>query len=386
MTSRSSQVDGDFPVRFASIFGKLAALYSLYAGWVLFGALAGVPLLERLILIGGLASFALAVLVAPAVFAAGGHFDLFGEGRPKDRRRDWKWLCMLAFGAFLVPEMGFPLMDYLLDIVAPNRTRGVPEPGVRYYDRILVPIAIGAFVVISGVAGAVVDRMTSGSGALRRNLVRSLACLTLVGSFCASLVICSDLVRSNNSIPVVLMIVGPPLVPLLLTCFLVRSQGYGVLEVVGLDRRMDDWLDAEAVDRLVHAVSQQDAPNAPAIEDVARGQAEVDAARFMLAVRRAAAPAVRVGEAEVRETVARALAATPNRAATSRSPNLRWLTAGWVGDVGVSWAFLSAGLVLVGLLGAVPPNAPAALTLALLGIAVQNQWTRHARARAPAPA
>lgn len=386
MTSSFNPGKSAFLARTGSTFGKLAALYSLYAGWMFFGDLEGVPLLDRLVLVGGGASFALALLVAPAVFVAGSDFDLFAEQGPKGRRRDWKWLGMLAAGACLLTETGVPLSEYLLDLLSPNRTRGVPEPGVRYYDRILVPIAVGAFIVISGVAGAAVAYMTNGSGSLRRNLVRSLTCLSLAASFWVSLLICSDLVRSNGSVPVVLIVVGPPLIPLLATCWLVRSQGYRVLEVVGLDRlnrRMDHWLDREAVDRLAGAVSRPDTPTALVIEGVARNQTEVEAAQFMLAVKRAAAPAVRVSEVEARETVARVLAATSTRAAPSRATSFRWLTSDRVGDFGVSWACLSAGLVLFGLIGAVPPNALAALALALLGTAVQNQWFRPARALAP---
>lgn len=377
----SSAVEGRFSARTGRIFGKLAVLFSLYAGWLLFDDLDGVPYLERLVMIGGIASFALALLVAPAVFAAGSEFDVFGERGPGERRRGWRWLGLAALGACLMAETGVPLSEYLLDVVAPNRTRGVPEPGVRYYNRLLVPIAVGIFIVTSGVAGAVAHCMTRHSSPGRRNLVRFLTCVGLVALFWASLLICSELVRSTT-LPVVLIVLGPQLIPLLLTWRLVRSQGYGVLEVVGLDRRMDRWLDAEAVDRLVHAVSRQNAPNAP-VEDVARNQTEAEAARFMLAMRRAAAPAIRVSEAEARETAARALAAVPARAATSRSTGLRWLVSGRVGDFGVSWASLSAGLVLFGLMAAVPPNALAALTVALLGTAVQTRWFRPARAPAP---
>lgn len=382
----SSPVEGRFPARTGRIFGKLAALFSLYAGWLLFDDLDGVPYLERLVMIGGIASFALALLVAPAVFAAGSEFDVFGERGPGERRRGWRWLGLAALGACLMAETGVPLSEYLLDVVAPNRTRGVPEPGVRYYNRFLVPIAVGIFIVTSGVAGAVVHCMTRDSSPGRRSLVRFLTCVGLVALFWASLLICSELVRSTTTMPVVLIVLGPQLIPLLLTWRLVRSQGYGVLEVVGLDRRMDRWLDADAVDRLVHAVSRQDAPNAPVVEDVVRNRTEAEAARFMQAMRRAAAPAIRVSEAEARATAARALAAAPARAATSGATSLRRLVSGRVGDFGVSWASLSAGLVLFGLMAAVPPNAVAALTVALLGTAVQTRWFRPARATAPTPA
>ena len=378
--------EGRFLARTGSIFGKLAVLYSLYAGWTLWGSYHGVPYLERLIMMGGLASFALAVLVAPAVFGAGGCFDLFGERAPRERRQGWRWLGLLALGACLLAATGVPLSDYLLDLVAPNRTRGAPEPGVRYYDRILVPIAVGLFVVTSGVAGAVVDYMTQGSGSLRRSLFRSSTGLGLVVSFWVPLVICGEVVRSTD-FPAVLIVVGPLLLPLLLTAGLVRSQGYGILEVVGLDRRMDRWLDAETVERLIDAVHQQDEPNAPAIEDVVRNQNELETARFLLALKRAAAPAVHVGQAEARETVARALAlAAPARAAPSRSTIGRWLSSDQVRGFGLSWASLSVGLVLFGLMAAVPPNAVAALALALLGVAGQARWSRRAPALAPTPA
>lgn len=385
-----SPLKGRFPARAASAFGKLAGLYALYAGWTLFGGFHGAPYLERLVLIGGLASFALAVLVAPAVFVASGDFDLFGERGQRERRRDWKWLGLLAMGACLLAEIGVPLSEYLMDVVSPDRTRGVPEPGVRYYDRILVPIAVAVFVVTSGVAGAVVYYMTQGSSSFRRSLVRFLTCLGLIVLFWASLLICGELVRSNTSVPVVLMVVGPPLLPLLLTTGLLRSQGYGVLEVAGLDRRMDRWLDAEALDRLLDAVHRQDEPNARPLAEVTRSQTELDAARFMLALRRAAAPAVRVSEAEAHETVARVLAtaapaeAVPSRSTILRLPSLPSLER--IGDFGVSWASLSAGLVLFGLVAAVPPNAVAALTLGLLGVVLQARWSRQTPTLAPTAA
>lgn len=383
-----SPLGSRFLARAAGTFGKLAGLYALYAGWTLFGGFYdGAPYLERLVMIGGGASFALAMLVAPAVFEAGGDFDLFGERKSKERRRNWKWLGLLALGACLLAEIGVPLSEYLLDATSPDRTRGAPEVGVRYYDRLLVPIAVAVFVVTSGVAGAVVHYMTQGSSSSRRNLVRFLTCLGLVVLFWASLLICGELVRTHASVPVVLIVVGPPLLPLLLTSGLLRSQGYGVLEIAGLDRRMDRWLDAEALDRLLGAVHRQEEPNARPLAEVAQNQTELEAARFMLALRRTAAPAVRVSEAEAQETVARALAtATTAQAAPSRSTILRLPslpTLDRIGDFGVSWAFLSAGLVLFGLVAAVPPNAVAALTLGLLGVVLQTRWSRQTPTLAP---
>ncbi len=352
-------------------FVKVAGLYSLYAFWFIVTDYPGAPYVERLIRAGAGASFLMAVLTGAAVFAAAAsHFDVFGERVPETRKRDWGCLALYAVAACVLMEVGIPLADWLMEAVG--------APAVEYENsapwgnamRRLVPVAVAAFVVVSGVAGAAVGRMTELSSPRRRRMGRWLGGAGFVLLFMFSLVLWGEIVVVYE-LPLFLIPFVPPVLPFGAACWLVRSQGYGVLEVVGLEPRGRS-LDAEAVMRLVRAVVEERREGAPRIEEVARNPEELEMARFLKWFRQVAAPAVATSEAERKEMVAFALRTAP--APEPKRPPHRW----WrpirehVGEFGVSWAALSVGLATAGLLGGVPPSLAPALTVGGLGAVAQQ--------------
>lgn len=363
--------DNDFARRVGVHFARLAGLYVLYSVWLFFVYYASTPsYLLRFNFVGEASAFWLGALVPLAVFAAAvNRFDLFGE--METRRQDWKWLAWIAVGMCLYIFLATVAWEYVLLRAAPELVRTWPG-----YDAVhlSVEVAIGIFVVIAGVAGAATGHATQSWSPLRRVAGRWLVAVALVVSFAAALDHFAYLARMHGY-SAGWTVLCAPLLPLLATCALVRACRYGVLEVLGVNRRYANWLDENAVDRIVTAVVQEDQEGGPRAEEVAQTEAELDFARFVRGLRRVAVPMVEVTEAEARETVARALAAAPARPAPrSRRLRSKWLEPERLGEFGVAWAFLSVGLTLPGLLqepgllwqGVGPYWAPA-VTIGLLG-------------------
>lgn len=382
--------DNDFARRTGVHFARLAGLYALYSVWLFFVYYASTPsYLLRFIFVGEASAFWLGALVPLAVFAAAvNRFDLFGE--METRRQDWKWLAAIAGGMCLYIFLATVAWEYVLLLAAPELVRTWPSFSV---GRQSVDIAIGIFVVIAGVAGAATGHATQSWSPLRRVAGRWLVAVVLVVSFAAALDHFAYLARMHGY-SAGWTVLCAPLLPLLATCALVRACRYGVLEVIGLNRRYANWLDEHAVDRIVTAVVREDQEGGPRAEEVAQTEAELDFARFVRGLRRVAVPMVEVTEAEAREMVARALAEAPPRPAPrSRRLRSKWLEPERLGEFGVAWAFLSVGLTLPGLLqepgllwqGVGPYLAPA-VTIGLLGAFAHTYLLpRSTAARRPVP-
>lgn len=386
MISNDSMPTSRFLRQAGSYFVKLAGLDAIYKCWSLFNEWASVGYLHGAIALLGGAAFMWALLIAPAVFfAAANHFDLFGETAPETRKRDWTRLALLGLAACLAPLVGIPLSEYLLDVVAPDRVRGVGVPGADYTSAgLLVPVAVGIIVVIMGVAGAAVGRATQLLAPSPRNVLRWLAIVAMAPLFWVPMVFTNELVRFHDY-PPVLIVLGPSLLPVLATCFLVRSQGYGVLEVLGLARRPAGWLDDEAFERVLEAVIREGEEDQPSIEEVVQSEDELETAKFLRWLRQAAAPTVAVTDAEMEKIVATALATAKAQAAASASKSrasllpaavLRRLDPARLGELGLSWAVLATGLILLGMLADASPNFAAAATVAALGVVGQALLSR----------
>ncbi len=346
---------------------KLSGIYLLYALWFTLTFHAGMPYLERILLTGAGASFQMAILAGAAVFmSATDHFDVFGDKAPETRKRDWGCLALFGIAACLLMEVGLPLTDWLLEVVV-----GMPEADTEtpwsWTMRYLVPVSVAAFVVASGVAGAAVGRMTDWSSPGRRRLVRWLGALGFTVLFAGSLVVWTEVVIVNG-FPFAVIPVVPLLLPLVAACWLVRSQRYGVLEVLGL--RRSGGLAPEVVDRLVQVVVDADEEGASSIEKAARTPEELEMARFLKWLRHAAAPSLAVSKAEAEDMVAFALkmASVPP---TKRSPHRAWRPV-WskIGEFGSSWAILSVGLATAGLSGGLIPSPVPALAVGGFGATV----------------
>lgn len=374
----SSVAESAFARQAAGNVLKLSGLYSLYALWFTFAFHAGMPYLERLILTGAGATFQMAILAGAAVFvAAADHFDVFAEREPETRRRDWGCLALFAVAACLLMELGLPLADRLLDTVVEAREAATEAPWTSTMKR-LVPVAVAAFVVASGVAGAAVGRKTERSSPGRRLLVRWLSALGFTALFAGSLVLWTEVVITA-ALPFALIPLVPPLAPLAAACWLVRSQRYGVLEVMGLKRYGN--LAPEALDRIVQAVVDEGKEGALSVEEAARTLEELEMARFLKWFREVAGPVVAARKAEEEEAAAIALK-TASAPATKRTPRRAWRQA-WsnIGEFGFSWAVLSGGLAAAGLPGGLMPRLAPALAVGGFGAAV-GMFQRRRGARA----
>jgi len=384
--------DNHFARRTGVHFARLAGLYALYSVWMFFVYYASTPsYLLRFIFVGLNSAFWLGALVPLAVFAAAvNRFDFFGEIGPETRRQDWKWLASIAGGMCLYILLANLAWEYALLLAAPELVRAWPS-----YDlvHLSIEIAVGIFAVTAGVAGAATGHATQSWRPLPRIAGRWLVAVALVVSFAAVLEHFAYLARIHGYSAGWIALCAP-LPPLLATCALVRFCRYGVLEALGVNRRYANWLDADAVDRVVTAVVREDQEGSPRVEKVARTEAEIELAGLVRGLRRVAVPMVEVTEAEARETVARALAAAPpRRAPRSRRVRAKWLEPERLGEFAVAWAALSVGLTLPGLLqepgawleGVRPYLAPA-VTIGLLGaLAHTHLLPPSTEARRPAP-
>lgn len=384
--------DNHFARRTGVHFARLAGLYALYSVWMFFVDYASTPsYLLRFIFVGQASAFWLGALVPLAVFAAAvNRFDLFGEMELETRGKDWKWLALIAGGVCLYILLASLAWEYGLLLAAPELVRTWPGYDVVHLS---IDVAIGIFTVTAGVAGAATGHATQSWSPLRRVAGRWLVAVALVVSFAAALDHFAYLARMHGY-SAGWIVLCAPLLPLLGACALVRSCRYGVLEVLGVDRRYANWLDADTVDRIVTAVVREDQKGSPRVEDVAQTQSELEFARLVRGLRRVAAPMVEVTEAEARETVARALAEAPPRPAPrSRRLRSKWLEPERLGEFGVAWAALSVGLTLPGLLQepgvllqGVRPYLTPAVTIGLLGAFAHTYLLpRSTAARRPVP-
>lgn len=123
----------------------------------------------------------------------------------------------------------------------------------------------------------------------------------------------------------------------------------------------------------------------PSIEEVVQSEDELETAKFLRWLRQAAAPTVAVTDAEMEKIVATALATAKAQAAASASKSrasllpaavLRRLDPARLGELGLSWAVLATGLILLGMLADASPNFAAAATVAALGVVGQALLSR----------
>lgn len=371
----------DFARRAAAVFVKLAVLYGLYALQALvFGFRSSVSVPARLIMTAGSASIVLSLLVPPAVFAAAlSSFDPIDEAAPGSRKRDWSQLAAMALGAWLLSGFGPIASDYVLYKM--RTAADLPTHPAAFTEvMVLVPIAIGLFVVLSGVAGALVGQRTRWLPRWRRHLVRWVFGLALVAVFCFPVMGAGELVDRYGVSVAWLLVLLPLTVPAAATWVLLRLQGYQLRDLlpapVGATRSRP--LDPAAIDRLTTIVVEGERETDQATEDelVFKNEAEAEMFRFLARLRRVVAPGVATSDRKVQEIVHAVVATPPSPEPAPK--RLRLPAADWwpkidiapMGEFGVSWACLTVGLLFFGLVGGTSPNLVAAAVLGLLGTAV----------------
>ena len=368
----------------------LTALYAVYAVGAMVALEPGTWLAYRLVMAFGMATFPLPVLVAPAVFvAASDYFDLYGTMGPRVRRRHWTLLGLLALGAYAVASLGPAAFDQMLEAVRGPYHAVSPE-GVKAnsHARLMAPIAVALFVVVAGVAGAVVGHSTMGLARSRRFLTRWVACFVLVATFWATLVGVDELIVMHGVLSPAWLAVAPPAVPFLLACVLAREHclriGEVLLERIGYRR---DRMDPHVLDHVVTLVAEADDPDQAVSAMVAEHDADREMVTLVAGIRRVAAPGVAVSERQVRQVVSAAIAYP---AATRRYP-VPWLQISrqWAETAGAfagSWACLSAGLLLLGGAAITPPTIVSAAVAGFIGAAATAWMWRRDLSPAVGPA
>lgn len=382
MADRTTTRGDKFAWRLSVIYLSSTALYALYALQVLDNFAESVSMPRRLMMTAGSASVALALLVPVATFSAALRgFDLFDETEPGKRRRDWIVLFVAGLGSYLSSAIG-PLASAAGTSLAERPVSGVAA-------MLLLPLALGVFSVVAGIVGALVGDRTKWMIAWRRQVARWTACCVLLVLFCVAVVVVDALIARRGWGAAWLFVVAPPAMPVAAAWIMLRRQGHHVRDMlpvpsVGTRRRP---LGPGAVDRLVAIVARE--PHGGAAAPAFESEAEADMAAFLGGFRRVALPDVAVSDVQVEKIVDSVVATAPGSSTAPITASRAFVVqrrrfdVAAAGELGVSWAGIVAGLLLVGAVGGLVPNVGAAAGVGLLG-SLASAWMAR-RPTAPSP-
>ena len=357
-----------------------AGLYALYA-WSAFLILDGESTLsERALVVLGPAMVALSLVISPALFVAAlDHFDLFGEETRGTRRRHWIQLTLFSVVACGLSALG-PTMAAVL---APTVLDQPPEPiaaPVPELARLMFPFVVAVFTAASAVVGSWVGHSTRWWQTEKREAVRRFACLALMASFGAPLLVAANLIVYHG-FPAASMLA--PLIPPLSTIGVLlwlerRSLGIGVTSRGSRGRSTS--LDPKVLDQIVSAVAASRHRGQLDVGALAHSEPEVEMADLASGIHQIAAPKANLSESRVQEIVA-VLASVP-QAKTPANLVKRSLTErlGSLSEFCSSWTCLAAGFLLVSPLAGVPPSLGSAVAVAFVGSIGIVQATRRCAA------
>ena len=312
-------------------------------------------------MVSGPTTVALSLLISPATFAAAlDRFDLLGEKAPGIRSRNWAHLALCGLGAYMLSALGPIIAVSLLPVVRGQPPETAPEAqSVLELGRLLTPFVMAILAIVSGVAGALVGRVTSRWGPRRRGTLRWFACLALIASFWLPFLITTNLIV-HRGVPAVWIIMGPLALPFILTAVVAWRE---------CGRAGTRSIHPEFLDQVVSAVIEADKQDESCIETLPHTEPELEMAHLVAGIRRVAAPDATISESRVQEIVTAMVAASPGTA--PKRSAARWPTAtlSKVGEFCSSWACLAVGLLIVSPLGGVPPSVVSAVTVGFLGSA-----------------
>ena len=348
----------------------LFALFGLYAS-VHFLALAErhSPV-EAIIMLSGQMTIVLAFLIPPAVFAAAlDNFDPFGTALDAHGYRGWAHLALLGLGAYLFSAFGPSISINLAESVRgePLDTVGVTTAPVLQVARTLLPVAIGGFAVVAGVAGGLVGNYMREFAPSRLHPLRWLACLTLIASFWFPFLITTNLIRSGFSGLWILW--GPLAMPVVLTVAAALWRGHRPVAFHSSRHEMGDS-GTNSVDRIVADVVAEDGHEVSEVGTSAYTETEARMAVFARHVRRLLAPTSTISEHRVQEIVKVLGDVTPGPEPAGATQRLGRRRLAAFGDFGSAWVCLSAGLVIVGPLGGIPTSIVSATVVGFIGAMV----------------
>lgn len=350
-------------------FSGLLGLYAIYALVGFFRLGTRFPSVDRAIMVLGPSMIGLALLVAAATFAGSVvRFDLLATRDAARRRIYWGQLIMFGLGAYLLAAIGPPLVRSLLPgagilpaeeyIVFPDVLSGL---------RLMSPVPFALFAVISGVAGALVGRVTSRSVRAQAGAVPWLACFGLVSAFVVSFFGTSSLIVQHG-IPSAWIIVVPITTPLIVIAALAwrGCSDRQSLARGGRKRVEPAPLDPETVDELLSKViegnHEGEDPKAAEASD------EDEVMRLARGIRRVAGSRGGMSEAQVSAITTRLVRPRVGRARTVVRKRTSRLAA--MVQFCSTCASLGAGCLVVGLMGGLRPSISTAFVAGLIGSAV----------------
>ncbi len=348
-------------------FAGLLGLYCVYALIAFFQLDPQLPSASRAIMVLGPSAMTSAVLVSAATFAGSAmRFDLLTTPASEHRRAYWGQLVLFGLAAYLLATVGVsPIRSMLPGATDMPPETIAPMPGVLSGLRTLFPVPIGVFPVVTGVAGALVGRVTSRSVLAHAAAIPWLACFSLVGAFVASFLGTASLIVQDDFSPL-WIVLGPLTLPLIAITGLVWHVYSG-------PSPRGTWADPDPVSpdtvdevlyRLVDARrTDEDIGTASA------GPAKTDVGRLVLGMRRAAGSRAKMSDAQVSDIVEHLLAQqeAKTQPAAQRPPGGRLAAVGVYGSV---YTALAAGSLVVGSLGGLPPSISSAAIVGLIGSAI----------------
>ncbi len=347
-------------------FLGLSGLYVLYAAANFVGFADDLRIANRLGMVLGPTMAALSLLVAPASFAAAA-----GDSATKGLeigivRKRVAQLALLALVAYVLNGLGPRVSSALLAVDGRAPTVGA-APQIVESARFWLPSTIAIFTVLAGVAGALTSRLTEWWNPGRRPTMTWLSFLGLFLSFWLPFLLTTNLILHSGLAP-------PWILPgsLLLPTVLIAGAAW---RLVG-DRRggRADSYDPHHIDRVDRAVNPPaTGPDEPAIAAAAATGAELETMHLTKGIRSVVGPSANLSPQHVDEIVNSLLDAPANEAAkatVARRARDRLGRLATVGQFCTNWACLALVLLMVGMLGGVPPNLALAGLAGLLGSAV----------------
>ncbi|MCY3675981.1 MAG: hypothetical protein OXH66_00100, partial [Gemmatimonadetes bacterium] len=355
-------------------FLGLSGLYVLYASGTFFRLDDDLGLVNRLGMVLGSTTAALSLLVAPASFAAAARLPIVGWHERRTIRSQVAQLGLLALAACALYGLGPRVSSsfLVLDGPAPSM-RAAPQ--VVESARFWVSSAIAIFTFLSGVAGGLMSRVTEWWVPGQRTTMAWLSCLALFLSFCLSFLLTSNLVLHSGVAPA-WMLPGTLVLPTILVVA-VAWRLVDDLQLPSVFRRPHDKIDSSDphhIDRVDRAVNPPPrGPDEPPTRAVAATRAELEMIHLAKGIRSVVGPSANLSPQRVDEIVNALLEAPQPKAAKPTVPQRardRISRLATVGQFCTNWACLAAVLLMVGMLGGVPPNLVLAGLAGLLGSVV----------------
>lgn len=366
----------------------LVSLYAVYAVGALVALGPDISIAQRLVRVFGMATFPVPTMVAPAVFfAALDRFDLYGQYGSRLRRRHWSLLVIVALSAYVVCAVGPAIFDRAMEAVM-GPSDAIAREGMIAEDRaqLAAPFAVALTVLVGGLAGAVIGRMTLGLTRARRQLARWAAAVALFVSFWITLVGVGELITMHGVLSPTWLALAPPGVPFLLTCVLAHRECLRMAgSLLARIRHGAKTMDPVALDDLVSAVINSGDGDDEVVSTLVDEQsADPEMAALVAGIRRVATSRTGTSELQVRRIVATLTKAPPVATRRESAWNVRRAVdrARVVGAFVGASACLSLGLLVSGGAGTAAPVVVSAIVSGCLGAGV-IVWMSQ---RTPVPA